>query len=88
MVVRAPFGFGQVIFVAFDLDQEPFAGWEGRPRFVQRLLQQSLVRADISETAASSRQLVQFGYKDMSGQLRSALDQFPGVTSVSCFSAL
>jgi hypothetical protein len=83
MIVRAPFGFGQVVFAAFDLDQPPFVGWEGRPRFVHRLLHESQNGAEGNEAYTASNQRVQFGYKDMSGQLRSALDQFPGVTSVA-----
>ena len=39
MVIRAPFRFGQVIFVAFDLDASPLAEWPGRARMVEQILQ-------------------------------------------------
>jgi hypothetical protein len=81
MVVRAAQGFGQLVFVAFDLDQPPFTGWEGQPRFIQRLVRESAHRADGQEGAPAPS--AQFGYHDMSGQLRSALEQFPGVTLVA-----
>ena len=76
MIVRQAFGFGQVVFVAFDLDQPPFSMWRGRPRLVARLLQAT---ADGSEEQAVEGQrgrMVHVGYNDITGQLRTALDQF------------
>jgi hypothetical protein len=43
-VVRYPYGLGQIIFVAFDLDQEPFLAWKGRTALVARLLQDTYAR--------------------------------------------
>lgn len=83
MVIRSPLGFGQVVFVAFDLDQPPFVQWAGRSHFVQRVLRESPERSDSGESSSPGSKVSQFGYKDMSGQLRSALDQFGGVTLVA-----
>lgn len=37
LVVRAPRGFGETTFVAFDLDAPPLAAWKGRQTLVRRL---------------------------------------------------
>jgi hypothetical protein len=79
-VVRAPYGFGQVVFVAFDLDQPPFDRWQGRAGLVARLLQGVVHgHATRSEETYDSAKIVQLGYEDLAGQLRVALDQFSGV---------
>ena len=38
LIVRTPRRFGQVMFVAVDLDRRPFIDWEGRGTLVARLL--------------------------------------------------
>lgn len=80
VVIRAPYGFGQIVFLAVDLDSPPISTWSGRPRLVARLLDPSLRRPDESEAQRSTGQLSHVGYRDMTGQLRGALDQFQGVT--------
>ncbi len=81
-IVRFPLGFGQVTFVAVDLDQAPFAQWQGRPRMVAKLLQGPSDRRVESLGEQRSGQVRHVGYEDIVGQLRSALDQFDGVTLV------
>jgi hypothetical protein len=80
LVIRAPHGFGEVTFVAFDLEGERFAKWAGRPRFVAGLLHErkSAEREQPGGTAGA-----RLGYSDLAGQLRAALDQFPGVHVVN-----
>jgi hypothetical protein len=81
-IVRFPLGFGQVTFVAVDLDQAPFTQWQGRPRLVAKILQGQSDRRDESAVEQRSGQVMHVGYEDIVGQLRSALDQFDGVTLV------
>jgi hypothetical protein len=76
LVVRTPRGFGQVIFVAADLDQSPLDKWPDRPMLVAKLLDKSTGHGEESEEGAA---MMHFGYGDLSGQLRSALDSFSGV---------
>ncbi|QDV75696.1 hypothetical protein [Botrimarina mediterranea] len=38
LVIRAPVGFGEVTFVAFDLDAPAIANWNGRDALVRQLL--------------------------------------------------
>ncbi|MFP6602877.1 MAG: hypothetical protein VB862_10150 [Pirellulaceae bacterium] len=81
MVIRQLVGFGQVIFVAVDLDRAPFVDWPARLRLLRRIsLGEELVGA--SDSGATAAQVSHFGYRDLSGQLRAALGQFEGVTLV------
>lgn len=76
VVVRKARGFGQVIFVAVDLNQPPFDHWHDRPLLLAKLLDLPLGAGDeLAEGAA----MMHFGYGDLSGQLRSALDRFDDV---------
>lgn len=38
LIVRTPYGFGEVTFVAFDLDASAIASWQGRSSLLMRLL--------------------------------------------------
>ncbi len=67
-IVRYPFGFGQITFVALDLDVAPISRWAGRPRLAASLLFGKAERQDSA---------------DLTGQLRGAIDRFSGVTLVS-----
>lgn len=76
LVIRAPYGFGEVLFVAVDLDRPPLARWNDRGKFVAKLLKFPVTGAEI----ADPNQVMmgrQFG--DISDQLARALDEFVGV---------
>lgn len=79
IVVRAPRGFGEVVFVAVDLADPALRAWRDRGLLLRRLL-------DLPEAAAGQSQdrgaVLHHGYDDISGQLRSALDQFPDAPGV------
>jgi hypothetical protein len=79
LVVRTPRGLGQVVFVAADLDQPPFSKWADRHLLLAKLLD---MPAGGSEEAPRTTQLSYFGYTDLAGQLRSALDRFTGVRMI------
>ena len=49
LVIRTARGFGQVIFVAVDLDQPPLDKWSDRPLLVARLLDMPTGHADESQ---------------------------------------
>jgi len=82
LVVDAAQGMGRVVWIATDLDAEPFAGWASRNRFIGKLLE--MVRSDAT-TAADVRggRVKHLGFDDLSGQLRSALDGFSRVSLVT-----
>jgi hypothetical protein len=78
LVIRAPRGLGQVIFLAADFDVGLLGAWSDRRLLAARLLDLP-TREQPTEEAASG---AAYGYLDLAGQLRSALDQFPGVRLV------
>ncbi len=82
LITRFPVGFGEVTYVALDVDLPPISTWPSRARLLAKLLQ---TRSDEEDSAISDEgmgQVTHVGYDDISGQLRAALDQFPGVTMV------
>lgn len=82
-IVRYPYGLGQLVFLAFDPELPPFDKWQGRPSLLARVLQVAGTdRHAEGEAEARLGQVAHLGYEDLAGQLRSALDQFPGVTQV------
>lgn len=78
LVVRMPLGFGQVVFVPLDLDRSPFTQWPSQGEFLAKLLGQTTARGDTA-AAVASQQVNWLGITDLAGQLRGALDQFPGI---------
>jgi hypothetical protein len=82
LVVQYPFGFGEVTFLALDLEQAPLAQWPARPRLLARLLQTRSEEEDSAIGQEGLGQVTHVGYDDISGQLRSALDQYSHVTLV------
>jgi hypothetical protein len=79
LVVRSARGFGSVVFAAFDLDMPPFSNWQDRGLLVAKLLNLDETPVD---TARDSAAVLHYGFDDVAGQLRSALDQFAGVPFV------
>ena len=77
LIVRRARGFGQIVFLAGDLDEGPLDRWPDRPMLTAKLLDLPTSMSD--DQYGKSGAMMHFGYRDMSGQLRSALDQFDGV---------
>ncbi len=76
LVVRQSRGFGQVVFLAAALDKPPLDQWPERPRLAAKLLD---LPTTLAEDASKSAAMMHFGYRDLSGQMRSALDRFVDV---------
>lgn len=84
--VRSAAGFGTIDYFGFDFTAEPIASWDGREPLLKILLEDISVRQDDSQSSnQSGSSVAHFGYTDIAGQLRMALDQFPGVRNVSFF---
>ncbi len=79
LVIRTARGLGQVVFLAADLDQPPLSRWNDAALLAARLLDLPTDRAAQGDEHSTG---ITFGYTDMAGQLRSALDQFGGVRLV------
>jgi hypothetical protein len=78
LVVRTPRGFGQVVFLAADPDQPPLSRWGDRKLLVARLLDLPAAETPVEERPVR----MHYGYSDIAGQLRSALDRYNGVRLV------
>jgi hypothetical protein len=78
LAIRTARDFGQVIFVALDLDRPPLSRWSGRGRLVAKLLDFK-IGDDKTDAQTNVSQFDYWGYDDHVGQLRSGLDEFPGV---------
>lgn len=81
LVIRAPRGFGEVVFVAFDLELPPIVDWPARPQLMDKLLSR-LRSADEEQDSGTLGAVSSLGFVDLAGQLRGALDQFAGVRPV------
>ncbi len=79
LVIRTPCGLGQIVFLAADLDQGPLGKWSDRPLLLAKLLD---LPAGRSEEPPDNAALMHYRYTDLSGQLRSALDEFTGVRTI------
>ncbi len=82
ILIRYPFGFGQITFLAVDLELQPLASWGEREQLIARLIRADADDGDSSAGADRLGQVTHVGFDDLTGQLRGALDQFEGVTLV------
>ncbi len=90
-IIRTARGFGQVTFLAFDIDRPPISDWSARASLLRLVLTPSASFVETSAADTVSRAVTHYGYEELTGQLRSALDYFPadhrqgGVAFVSFF---
>ncbi|MBT7917793.1 MAG: hypothetical protein HN617_09625, partial [Planctomycetaceae bacterium] len=80
LIVHSASGLGSVTFVAFDPDQEPMASWGATAAILNRLVIDSHFAEHGNEQVGKGFQSSNAGFDDISGQLRSSLDRFEGVT--------
>jgi hypothetical protein len=78
LLVEAPLGMGRVSIITLDLSKSPLSHWPGRSRMLARAVGGEGGVAERRDRAVGGR-MAHVGYTDLSGQLRSALDQYPGV---------
>ncbi len=81
LIVRVPVGLGSLVYMGGDLDQAPIRSWRDRSILVAKLLGASERTTNQERLAGQS--LMQLGYNDLAGQLRSALDRFENVKGMS-----
>ncbi|MCL2347535.1 MAG: hypothetical protein FWC50_04660 [Planctomycetaceae bacterium] len=80
LVVRSAYGLGTLIYMGGDLGQLPLRSWKDRPILVARLL--GATERKSTQDRQENQTLMQLGYNDLAGQLRSALDRFDGVRNL------
>jgi hypothetical protein len=86
LMMRAAQGLGQVVLVAFDVDQPPFNTWKSQADFWKKL--QSKVRAKPQVVAGQSVRYSggwgnDAGDKDLASELEKGLEQFQDVSVIS-----
>jgi hypothetical protein len=87
LVVRCPYGLGQIILVAFDLDRGPFASWKGQDEFWKKLQSVTSTYPKNYENARGHRlgypyQQLGDANTDLVSSLNTQLEQFPNVSVV------
>jgi hypothetical protein len=95
LIARRAVGLGTVALTTFHPEHPLLASWPGRPIVVRKVLERlgalsehDAASADGRSTAgaaASGSAASNWGYDDLAGQLRSALDQYAGVQVASFF---
>jgi len=80
LVLRAAHGLGTIIYFGGDLSERPLVLWRDRVALVRSIMQWDTTRRTAVDPRAGA--MLQLGYNDISGQIRSALDQFEGVRIV------
>ncbi len=76
LVLRCAHGLGTIVYFGGDLSGKPLADWRERSQLVFNIMLWNEERKTGVQTSMS---LIQLGYSDISGQIRSALDRFDGV---------
>lgn len=78
LVIRRQFGLGTVIFFTPDLSHRALLEWNQWDRLIDRLLGYSVAHDESVHN--QPRTLMHYGYVDLAGQLRSAMDVLPAVS--------
>ena len=76
-VVRRAHGLGTIVWVGLDLDRDPFRDWSGSDSLLVETLRGRRAARDAGRTGETAR-----GTLDLAGQLRQAIDHFPGVSPI------
>ncbi|MCL2710626.1 MAG: hypothetical protein FWE95_07080 [Planctomycetaceae bacterium] len=77
LVLRTAHGLGTIIYFGGDLSERPLSNWRDRVTLVRNMMQWNTPSRGAVDPRAGA--MLQLGYNDISGQIRSALDQFEGV---------
>ena len=80
LLARRPVGFGMSLFFAADPNVSPLADWNGRNGLLMKIFASEVERLTAQ---AGQTGLMRLGYRDLAGQLRSALDRFDGIRPFS-----
>ena len=76
LLARRPAGFGTSLFFAADPNVSPLADWNGRNGLLMKIFASEVERLTASPGQSG---LMRLGYRDLAGQLRSALDRFDDI---------
>ena len=82
LVIRHGLGLGTVVAVTIDVSHRALVDWPQWDRFIAWLVGNEEASREEEASVAQSRTLMHYGYTDLAGQLRAALEVFPGVPFV------
>ena len=83
LIIRSAHGLGTIIYFGGDLSGRPLNNWRDRTTLVRNIMQWNTVsRSASGAMGVRAGAMLQLGYNDIAGQIRSALDQFEGVRIV------
>jgi hypothetical protein len=84
LIARAPYGLGQVILVAFDLDGPPFTSWGGEAEFWKSLREKTRTKPP-TETAVTTgyRRNAMEQNDDLAANLEKELENFQDIPVIS-----
>ena len=77
LVVRRAHGLGTVVWAGVDIDQPPFRDWSGSDSLLVEMLRGRRAAQGAGRAGETDR-----GSFDLAGQLRQAVDRFPGVAPI------
>ncbi|MFM7290243.1 MAG: hypothetical protein ACKO6B_03310, partial [Planctomycetia bacterium] len=77
LVVRRAYGLGTIVWAGIDLDRPPFRDWSGSDSLLVEMLRGRRATRGAGRAGETSR-----GTLDLAGQLRQAIDRFPGVAPI------
>ncbi|MFM9195925.1 MAG: hypothetical protein ACKOWG_09320, partial [Planctomycetia bacterium] len=77
LVVRRAYGLGTIVWAGIDLDRPPFRAWSGSDSLLVEMLRGRRATRGAGRAGETSR-----GTLDLAGQLRQAIDRFPGVAPI------
>ena len=87
ILVRVPFGFGQITFLGVDINTRAFQRWTPFPLFCKKLLNlKSKSKSDA--TSVRARRATGSGITDLKTQLSASNSQFPNVNRSSLWAVL
>ncbi len=81
-LIRKAYGLGVVSVLTADIDQAPIANWAARSRLLHGLFRRTLPGRFDEVAEVRHEQLTHVGFRDLTGQLRNAMEQFRGVRLV------
>jgi hypothetical protein len=87
LIIRTPFGMGQVTLIAFDLDTQPFTSWTGQNQFWEKLLTETHHLPNDPGRRNRNNQFNPWGgfetSEEVAARLENSLEQFEDVPMIS-----
>jgi hypothetical protein len=83
LIARAPYGLGQVILVAFDLDGPPFTSWGGEAEFWKKFQEKTRTKPSEIAVTTAYRPNAMEQNDDLAATLERELENFQDIPVIS-----